>query len=472
MQFYPVILSGGSGTRLWPLSRASMPKQLLALRGQHSMLQTTIQRALNVEGANAPLLICNEAHRFLVREQLKAIKQDADIILEPCGRNTAPAIALAALKLASVDENAIMLVLPADHIIDDQAAFAACVQEAVQSAQKGFLVTFGIVPAHAETGYGYIRAGQILSEERSARLISSFIEKPNLNTAQQFLREGNYLWNSGMFVFSARRYLEELKAYRPDILSAVEQAWNAHTVDLGFMRPCKEMFTACPADSIDYAVMQSTKAAVVIPAEFGWSDVGSWSSLWDISTKDEQGNAVQGDAFVADTHNSYIRAERRHVAVIGLDNVVVVETADAVLVMHRDKAQEVKKAIQFFEQTGRGEHLENVKVYRPWGWYEGIDKGERFQVKRIMVRPGEKLSLQMHHHRAEHWIVVSGTAKVLVGEREVLLTENQSTYIPLGEIHRLENPGKVDLHIVEVQSGSYLGEDDIVRLEDVYHRSV
>lgn len=474
MNFHPVILSGGSGTRLWPLSRAAMPKQLLTLTGGVSMLQATLQRAAIINGAQSPLIICNESHRFLIREQLNAIKEkNCEIILEPCGKNTAPAIALAALKLARTDPDAIMLVLPADHVIDDQKKFSACVNSAVKTASEGYLVTFGIIPSAPETGYGYIKCGHELEQHlHGAKKVDSFIEKPNLVTARKFLSEGDYLWNSGMFVFSASKYLDELKRYRPDILEAVEAAWLASTNDLGFIRPETELFSNCPSDSVDYAVMQQTDKAAVIAADFGWSDVGSWSSLWDISAKTELNNVVKGDVFVSEVNNSYIRAEHRHIAVIGLSDIVVVETADAVLVMHRDKAQEVKRAIQFFEQEGRVEHLEHVKVYRPWGWYEGIDQGERFQVKRIMVKPGEKLSLQMHHHRAEHWIVVSGTAKVTVGSKEILLTENQSTYIPLGEVHRLENPGKVDLHIVEVQSGSYLGEDDIVRLEDIYDRKI
>lgn len=481
MHFYPVILSGGSGTRLWPLSRAAMPKQLLALTGRASMLQATVLRAASIPGAQPSMLICNEAHRFIIKEQLENIGcQTSGIILEPAGRNTAPAIALAALKLAETEPDAVMLVLPADHVVDDQERFTAAVTRAIVAAQDGYLVTFGIVPYGPETGYGYIKLGSALAEGSAAQVqkdvsrhiyeVKSFIEKPDETTAQAFLNEGGYTWNSGIFVFTARRYLEELQAHRPDILESVKQAWAEKSCDLGFHRPGLESFSKCPSESIDYAVMQKTQTAAVIPAEFGWNDVGSWASLWQIAQKDEAGNAIQGDVSVSDSYNTYVRAEHRHVAVIGLDDVIVVETADAVLVMHRNKSQEVKRAIQFFERGNRKEHLEHLKVYRPWGWYEGIDEGERFQVKRIMVKPGEKLSLQMHHHRAEHWIVVSGTAKVTVGDKEVLLTENQSTYIPLGQVHRLENPGKVDLHIVEIQSGTYLGEDDIVRFQDNYGR--
>jgi mannose-1-phosphate guanylyltransferase/mannose-1-phosphate guanylyltransferase/mannose-6-phosphate isomerase len=472
---HPVILSGGSGTRLWPLSRSAFPKQLLALTGSRTMLQATVERAAVLPGAQPPLLICNQEHRFLIREQCLASGQiPAAIYLEPAGRNTAPAIALAALHLAESDPEALMLVLPADHVIDDQETFAAAVSTAVDAAAEGYLVTFGIVPSGPETGYGYIKAGALLSPNDNTGHeffeVARFVEKPNRDAAQAYLDEGGYTWNSGMFLFSARRYLEELGQHRPDILDAATAAWKGQSVDLDFRRPASADFLACPSESIDYAVMQVTHRAAVVPAHFGWSDVGSWDSLWQISPKDEAGNVVRGDVFATEATNSYIRAESRLVAVIGVQDLVVVETADAVLVMHRDKAQEIKRAIKYFEQQGRREHLDNLRVYRPWGWYEGIDAGDRFQVKRIMVKPGAKLSLQMHHHRAEHWVVVSGTAKVTVDGREMLLCENQSTYIPLGHSHRLENPGKIDLHIIEVQSGAYLGEDDIVRFDDSYGR--
>lgn len=472
---HPVILSGGAGTRLWPLSRATYPKQLLALASTKTMLQATIARAAAVPGACAPLLVCNQEHRFLVREQCLATGQTPSAIyLEPAGRNTAPAIALAALHLAESNPEALMLVLPADHVIEDQAAFEIAVADALVAASAGYLVTFGIVPQAPETGYGYIKAGPLLSLDdvgNAVHAVAAFVEKPDRATAESYLTEGGYTWNSGMFVFTAGRYLEELNTHRPDILSAATKAWQDRAIDLDFCRPANADFLACPSESIDYAVMQATSRAAVIQAQFGWSDVGSWDSLWQIATKDEAGNATRGDVFVAQTKNSYIRAESRLVAVIGLEDVVVVETADAVLVMHRDKAQEIKCAIQHFEKYGRSEHLQHLRVYRPWGWYEGIDADKRFQVKRIMVKPGEKLSLQMHHHRAEHWVVVSGTATVTVDGKEILISENQSTYIPLGHTHRLENPGKIDLHLIEVQSGAYLGEDDIVRFEDTYGRT-
>ncbi|MCW2314206.1 mannose-1-phosphate guanylyltransferase/mannose-6-phosphate isomerase [Rhodoferax antarcticus] len=473
---HPVILCGGSGTRLWPLSRASYPKQLLALIGQHTLLQDTLLRAAALPGAQAPLLVSSHDHRFLVRDQCRDIHcTPAAVYLEPTGRNTAPAIALAALHLAQADPDALMLVLPADHVIDDQTAFAQAVASAVQAAQAGYLCTFGITPSAPETGYGYIKLGSPLplaqqGQSLPAHDIQSFVEKPDAATAQRYLAEGGFAWNSGMFVFTAGAYLKELQTHRPDILAAVRAAWMARTDDMGFTRPDATAFNACPSDSIDYAVMQPTKRSAVVAASFGWSDVGSWDSLWQISPKDALGNVALGDTYLTHTRNSYVRAESKLVAVIGLDDVVVIETADAVLVMHKSHAQDIKGVIAHIQTNGRTEHLAHLRVHRPWGWYEGIDAGERFQVKRIMVCPGEKLSLQMHHHRAEHWVVVSGTALVTVDGKEVLLSENQSTYIPLGHTHRLENPGKLPLHLIEVQSGSYLGEDDIVRFEDIYRR--
>ncbi len=477
VNIHPVILSGGSGTRLWPLSRANYPKQLLPLVGKETMLQVTLGRAATLLNAQAPIVVSNSEHRFLIQEQCEAINIKPEAIyLEAIGRNTAPAIALAAFHLAQIDEDALMLILPADHVIDDQNAFAQAVEAAKVAAQEDYLVTFGITPSAPETGYGYIKTGDAISLSAPIALpahrIQSFFEKPNLETATAYLQEGGYMWNSGMFVFTAKNYLRELQRHQPHIFTAVHQAWQERTTDLGFILPDKDAFTASPSDSIDYAIMQVTDRAIVVPAQFGWNDVGSWDSLWKIAPKDDDGNFTSGDTLVLDTRKSYIRAENRLVTVIGLDDIIVIETADAVLVMHKSKTQQLKTAIQQLEFNQRKEHLEHLRIHRPWGWYEGIDKGERFQVKRIMVKPGEKLSLQMHHHRAEHWVVVSGTAKVIMENTETLFTENQSTYIPLGKMHRLENPGKIPLHLIEVQSGSYLGEDDILRFEDSYGRII
>ncbi|MEQ1720630.1 MAG: mannose-1-phosphate guanylyltransferase/mannose-6-phosphate isomerase [Nitrosomonas sp.] len=474
---YPVILSGGSGSRLWPLSRANYPKQLLPLADKETMLQVTLHRSMALPGAQAPIIVCNDEHRFLIREQCEAIGSKPEAIyLESVGRNTAPAIALAAFHLAQSNSDATMLVLPADHVIDDQETFTQAMETAIIAAQHGYLVTFGISPHSPETGYGYIKIGDGVELTKPVQLsiyrIQSFCEKPQLETAQAYLQQGGYLWNSGMFVFTAGNYLQQLQRHRPDIYTAAKQAWQQRTTDLGFVRPNREIFTTCPSESIDYAIMQTTDQAVVVPAQFGWSDVGSWNSLWQISPKDKNDNFSSGDTLIMDTRRSYVRAENRLVSVIGLEDVIVVETADAVLVMHKSKADQLKSAVQHIGSNHRKEHLDHLRIHRPWGWYEGIDKGERFQVKRIMVKPGEKLSLQMHFHRAEHWVVVSGTAKVIVEDKAMLFAENQSTYIPFGKPHRLENPGKIPLHLIEVQSGAYLGEDDIVRFEDSYGRTI
>ncbi len=471
MTLYPVILSGGSGTRLWPLSRAALPKQLLPLASDRTMLQETVTRLAGLADCGAPLVICNNDHRFLIAEQLREIGvEPLGIFLEPMGRNTAPAAAVAALTLLKRDPDAVMLLLPADHLIDNVPAFHAAVADGSKAVALGRLVTFGIVPDSPHTGYGYIQRSEAL-EGTTARQVARFVEKPDASTAAKFLAGGDYFWNSGMFLFSARQFVEELGRLRPDILAACEKALVAGEHDLDFCRLDKAAFADCPSDSIDYAVMEKTANAAVVPADIGWNDIGAWSALWDVGRKDADGNVVRGDVYLDGVKSSYVRAETRMVAALGVENLLIVETPDAVLVADKSKAQDVKKVVDYLKKSGRTEHEFHTRVFRPWGWYEGIDMGERFQVKRIMVKPGHKLSLQMHHHRAEHWIVVSGTARVTRDGVEELLSENQSTYIPLGTTHRLENPGKVPLHLIEVQSGSYLGEDDIVRFEDVYKRN-
>lgn len=464
----PVIMAGGTGSRLWPLSRDLMPKQFLKLDGQLTMLQATVKRLAGVN-ALPPLVICNEEHRFIAAEQLRQIKQlDHNIILEPVGRNTAPAIALAAMAAVKKGQDPLLLVLAADHVIANTLAFEQAVAKAQQLATQDKLVTFGIVPTHAETGYGYICRGETVGD---AFAVKRFVEKPDAATAQQYIASGNYYWNSGMFMFKASRYLAELKQHRLDIYTACEQAMLEVNPDLDFIRVNKDAFFACPDDSIDYAVMEKTNKAVVVPLNAGWSDVGSWSSLWDVSVKDENNNVLKGDVLSVASKNNYVFAETGLVATVGLENVVVVQTKDAVLVAAKDKVQDVKAIVQQLKGAGRTEHKIHREVYRPWGKYDSIDNGERYQVKRITVKPGEKLSIQMHHHRAEHWIVVSGTANVTVDGKDTLLSENQSIYIPLGAVHALENPGKIPLELIEVQSGSYLGEDDIVRFSDRYGRA-
>jgi mannose-1-phosphate guanylyltransferase / mannose-6-phosphate isomerase len=464
----PVILSGGSGTRLWPLSREMYPKQLLALTGKQTMLQETVKRLAGIAGAEAPILVCNEAHRFTVAEQIHALGLKASaILLEPAGRNTAPAVALAALKAQELDPDATLVVAPADHVIRDARIFQAAAEVAAGLAQDGKLVTFGIVAHAPETGYGYIRRGE---GKGPAYPVDKFIEKPPLDVATQFVASGDYYWNSGMFVFKAGRYLAELAAYAPDILEACRAAFQAAKSDLDFVRIDKTEFEKCRGDSIDYAVMEKTRDAVVLPLDAGWSDVGSWSSLFDALHTDEDGNVLQGDVMVFDTHDCYVHSTSRLVTAVGMDDHIIVETKDAILVAPKERVQDVKELVSMIKKSGRSESALHREVFRPWGSYDSIDSGDRFQVKRLSVKPGGVLSLQMHHHRAEHWIVVQGTARITCNDKTFLLSENESTYIPIGATHRIENPGKVPLHIVEVQSGSYLGEDDIVRFEDNYGR--
>lgn len=460
----PVIMAGGSGTRLWPLSRAGHPKQFLALHGDKTMLQQTVERLFDLQVSES-ITICNEEHRFFVAEQLREIDALGKIILEPVGRNTAPAIALAALTEKANDP--LLLVLAADHVITDQRAFTDAVMEAVPHAESGKLVTFGIVPTEAHTGYGYIEAGESLD---GAHFVASFKEKPDSETAAKYLNDGGYFWNSGMFLFRASRYLNELETHRPDIVAACREAMTNVSSDLEFIRIHPEEFAKCPEDSIDYAVMEKTKDAVVVPMRAGWNDIGSWSSLWDVSEKDGSGNSVSGDVILHETSNSYIRADDKLVAAVGIDDLVVVSTKDVLLVAHKERVQDAKRVANKLREDGRVEWELHREVFRPWGKYDSIDNGDRYQVKRITVNPGAKLSVQMHHHRAEHWVVVAGSARVTNGDDVFLLAENESTYIPAGVVHALENPGRVPLEIIEVQYGSYLGEDDIVRFEDLYGR--
>ncbi|TFY87679.1 mannose-1-phosphate guanylyltransferase/mannose-6-phosphate isomerase [Pseudomonas kairouanensis] len=466
----PVIMAGGSGSRLWPLSRQLNPKQFLRLTDAHlSMLQQTITR---LTGANVglPQLICNEQHRFLVAEQLRQLgMEQASILLEPVGRNTAPAIALAACKAVGEGDDPILLVLAADHLIEDIPAFHASLEVALPLARAGKLVTFGITPTCAHTGYGYIEQGAAAGE--GGYRVKRFVEKPDVATAAAYVASGAYYWNSGMFMFRASRYLEELERLQPAILEACRVALEGGSQDLPFTRVHAATFAACPDDSIDYAVMEKTSDAVMVPLQAGWSDIGSWSALWEASEKDAHGNVIRGDGLALQTRDTYVHADSRLVATVGVQDLIIVETKDAVLVAHKDQVQQVKAIVEQLKQAGRHEHLNHREVYRPWGMYDSVDNGQRYQVKRITVKPGAKLSVQMHHHRAEHWIVVSGTARVTNGEQTYLVSENESTYIPIGQVHALENPGVIALELIEVQSGSYLGEDDIVRFEDKYGRA-
>ncbi|MDR9432239.1 MAG: mannose-1-phosphate guanylyltransferase/mannose-6-phosphate isomerase [Spiribacter sp.] len=469
---HPVILSGGVGSRLWPLSREQYPKQFLDVAASgRTLLQQTLERLDGLTGLAAPLVVCNEAHRFLVAEQLRDNPLgSARILLEPFGRNTAPAVGVAALQALRDDADALLAVFPADHLVNEPARLREALAAALEPAKAGWLVTFGITPDRAETGYGYIEAGDPVVANSTAARVKQFVEKPNQKTAEAYLASGGFYWNSGMFVMRASTYLEALQMHAPEILRGCEAAMASAKRDLDFIRLDEAGFSHCPNQSIDYAVMEPTDAAAVLPLTAGWSDLGSWTTLMDAANADTQGNVLLGDVIAEDSQNNYIRAESRLVATVGLTDHVVVETVDSVLIAPRHSVQAVKKIVQRLQQDGRQEAVEHRQVHRPWGSYEGLIVAERFQVKRIVVNPGCRLSLQKHHHRAEHWVVVKGTAQVIRGDESFLLGEDQSTYIPLGEVHRLENPGMIPLELVEVQSGSYLGEDDITRLEDIYGR--
>ncbi|HKD22959.1 MAG TPA: mannose-1-phosphate guanylyltransferase/mannose-6-phosphate isomerase [Rhizomicrobium sp.] len=466
---HPVIMSGGAGSRLWPLSRQLYPKQLLPLAGERTMIQETAKR---VEGPQfaTPMVVCNQEHRFLIAEQLRESRVgDPTIVLEPVGRNTAPVAAVAALLLAQKDPGALILLMPADHVVEDTKAFAAAVEIAAAAAREGAIATFGIEPRGPETGYGYIQRGAATALKGAWR-VKRFVEKPDREQAQSYIDSGDHYWNSGIFMFRAKAYLDELEKFEPQIAAQCRDAVAKGKRDLDFFRLDAESFTASPSKSIDYAVMEHTQHAAIVPVAMGWNDVGSWQSLWEIAARDNQGNASEGDVVALNVANSYLRSEGPLLAAVGVEDVVVVATQDAVLVTRRGATQDVKKIVEEIERSGRHHHLHHRQVFRPWGSYDSIDYGDRFQVKRIVVNPGAKLSLQMHHHRAEHWVVVSGTAKVTCNDKVFLLKENESTFIPLGATHRLENPGAIPLHLIEVQSGAYLGEDDIVRFEDRYGR--
>lgn len=467
----PLILSGGSGTRLWPVSRKNLPKQFLSLTGDGTLFQQTVARTRLLPDVASPIVVASDDHRFLAAEQLlESGIENAAIILEPAARNTAPAIALGALRAVEQDPEAILLVLPADHLIGDTESFVEAVKRALPVAQAGWLTTFGIRPDRPETGFGYIRRAEGVAE--GAYRVERFVEKPPHSTAEAYVADGGYDWNSGMFLFKAARYLEELGLHAPNILDATRVAYARAHVDLDFVRIDAGDFAKVPDNSIDYAVMEKTSRAAVIPVSCEWSDIGSWSAMWLAGMRDAEGNLREGDTIAIDTRNSMLRSHDRHLlATVGVDDLIVVTTPDATLVAHRDAAQDVKRIVDQLKAANRTEHSLHRVVRRPWGSYDSLESGDRFQVKRIVVKPGAALSLQKHHHRAEHWIVVSGTAEVTRGDEIFLLGENQSAYIPLGSVHRLRNPGKVPLEIIEVQSGSYLGEDDIVRLEDVYGRS-
>jgi mannose-1-phosphate guanylyltransferase/mannose-6-phosphate isomerase len=476
IQVQPVIMAGGSGTRLWPLSRAGYPKQFLVLAGNSSLFQQAASRlaalgtdALTVAG---PVIVGNEEHRFMVLDQLREIRlEPSAVLLEPIGRNTAPALTLAALQALEAGQDPVLVVTPADQTVSDGAAFTAALQDAIVQAAAGAITILGITPDRPETGYGYVRA----TPDATGLAVAQFVEKPDAETAARYIAEGHYFWNSGMFVLRASVWMAALDRFRPDIATATRTAWVARKTDAKFVRPDKAAFAAVPSESVDYAVMEKCPGGEtplrMVALDAGWNDLGAWEAVWQVAEKDASGNASRGDAIISDSTNTLVHATSRLVSVVGLSDVIVVETADAVLVADRSRSQDVKNIVNRLHAEKRGEQTLHRKVHRPWGWYDSIDSGERFQVKRIMVKPGASLSLQMHHHRAEHWIVVTGTAEITNGDKVLLLSENQSTYIPLGQTHRLANPGKVDLEIIEVQSGSYLGEDDIVRFEDTYGRN-
>ena len=469
---HPVILSGGSGTRLWPMSRTLYPKQLLTLLGRESLLQQTVRRIVERETFAPPILVANEEHRFIIAEQLREIAVvPRALLLEPVGRNTAPAACLAALALTETDPDPLMLLMPSDHTIGDVDAFVDAIGRAATAAQAGALVSFGIAPERAETGYGYIRRDGELDGVKGVFAVAEFVEKPGPEQAEKYIESGEHSWNSGIFLFPARVYLDELERLRPDMVAACRQALATAQRDCDFIRLGKDAFSTCAADSIDYAVMEHTRRAAVVPVSMGWSDVGSWDALWEMGSKDQHGNSLEGNVVAEETRNCYLRSEAGLIAAIGIEDLVVVATDDAVMVAPRNRTQEVRKLVARLVRDRRDEADALPTVHRPWGSFKSLHNGHRVQVKHILVKPGGKLSLQMHHHRAEHWVVVQGTAKIVRGEEEMILTEDQSTYIPLGTAHRLENPGKIPLHLIEVQSGSYLGEDDIVRLEDSYGRS-
>ncbi|HEX4860583.1 MAG TPA: mannose-1-phosphate guanylyltransferase/mannose-6-phosphate isomerase [Rhizomicrobium sp.] len=470
-QIYPVILSGGSGTRLWPLSRAALPKQLLALHGSRTMIQETVLRA-QLSGAAAPLLLCSDAHRFLVAEQMQEIGvAPRAIVLEPMGRNTAPAAAVAALMIAAEDAKGVIVLLPSDHVVRDAKAFGEAVGLASAAAREGHIVTFGMAPSGPETGYGYVHRGAHLEKLDGAHRVQRFVEKPDVETAKDYIADGGYFWNSGMFVFRADVLIEDMRLHAPDVLAAAREALAKSKRDLDFVRLDADAFANAPNISIDYALMEKTDRAAIVPCDIGWSDVGAWSALWDIRDRDAQSNVLLGDVIAHESTGSYVHSAGRLTALVGVRDLVVIATDDAVLVADKSRAQEVKAVVDRLKSDNRSEHTEHKRVFRPWGSYETVDIGDRFQVKHIMVKPGGRLSLQMHHHRAEHWVVVQGTARVTVGDKISLLNENESTFIPLGERHRLENPGDVPLRLIEVQSGGYLGEDDIVRFDDAYGRA-